>query len=185
MALIHPLLHWGLRFAITYAFCWAILRRPLYAVLPAAFAVVAIKAAQALWEPLAGLTFALVSLLLRPFMALYSDPATRTLGTPHFMVQIADACSGLEGIGLMLVFCTAYLWFCRTQYRFPKVLTIVPVGVLTVYGLNVLRIAILVLIGDAGYTKAAVLGFHSLAGWVGFNVTALGVVILARHLKTA
>ena len=153
----------------------------LFAVVPAAAAVAAIRVSQMLWAPAAELTFRIVVILLRPLRpALVSDPATLTLGTGRFAVQIAEVCSGLEGVGLMLAFCAAWLWFFRREYYFPRALIVVPLGVLLVFLLNAARIAALVLIGDAGYERIATVGFHSQAGWIGFNLAAFGVAILAH-----
>jgi exosortase E/protease (VPEID-CTERM system) len=43
------------------------------------------------------------------------------------------------------------------------------------------RIAALVLIADAGYERIAIVGFHSQAGWIAFNLAALGVAIVAKR----
>jgi len=154
---------------------------PIFAVVPAAAAVAAIKLSQMLWLPAAEITFRLVNLLLKPVLpGLVSDPITRVLGTSRFAVQIAEVCSGLEGVGLMLAFCTAWLWFFRRDYRFPRALVVIPIGVIAVFLLNALRIAVLVLIGNAGYERVAVVGFHSQAGWIAFNLAALGIAILAH-----
>ena len=154
---------------------------PIFAVVPAAAAVAAIKLSQMLWLPAAEITFRLVNLLLKPVLpGLVSDSITRVLGTSRFAVQIAEVCSGLEGVGLMLAFCTAWLWFFRRDYRFPRALVVIPIGVIAVFLLNALRIAVLVLIGNAGYERVAVVGFHSQAGWIAFNLAAFGIAILAH-----
>ena len=49
------------------------------------------------------------------------------------------------------------------------------------YLLNAVRIAALVLIGSAGAREIAVGGFHSQAGWIAFNVVALGFSVAARR----
>jgi exosortase E/protease (VPEID-CTERM system) len=154
---------------------------PVFAAAPAAAAVAAIKLSQMLWVPAAEITFRFVNVILRPLLpGLVSDPAARILGTSRFAVQIAEVCSGLEGVGLMLAFCTAWLWFFRHEYRFPRALLVIPIGVIAVFVLNALRIAVLVLIGNAGYERVAVVGFHSQAGWIAFNVAAFGIAILAH-----
>jgi exosortase E/protease (VPEID-CTERM system) len=154
---------------------------PLFAVIPAAAAVAAIRASQMLWAPAAALTFRLVKVLLHPLLpGMRTDPVSLTLITDHFAVQIAEVCSGLEGVGLMLAFCVAWLWFFRREYFFPRALIVVPLGVLVVFLLNAVRIAALVLIGDAGYERVATVGFHSQAGWIAFNLAAFGVAILAH-----
>ena len=155
---------------------------PWIALLPAAAAVLAIKGSQLLWNPAAQITFRLVEIIVRPFCPLlHSDLTTRTLTADHFEVTISEMCSGLEGVGLMLAFCTAWLWYFRREYYFPRALMIVPLATLLVFFLNAARIAALVLIGNAGYVGVATVGFHSQAGWIAFNLAAFGVAILARR----
>jgi exosortase E/protease (VPEID-CTERM system) len=155
---------------------------PVYALLPAGGALLAFKFSQMLWAPAAELTFRLVRLFARPFSpALRSDAATLTLITDHFEVQISQVCSGLEGVGLMLAFCAAWLWYFRREYIFPRALLILPVAVVLIFLLNAVRIAALVLIGDAGYQQIATVGFHSQAGWIAFNFAAFGVAFFARN----
>ncbi len=154
---------------------------PMFAIVPAAAAVAAIKLSQMLWVPAAEITFRLVNLMLKPVLpGLESDSAARVLGTSRFAVQIAEQCSGLEGVGLMLAFCAAWLWFFRREYHFPRALVVIPIGVLAVFLLNALRIAALVIIGNAGYERVAVVGFHSQAGWIAFNLAAFGIAVLAH-----
>jgi CAAX prenyl protease-like protein len=155
---------------------------PLYALLAAAAAVLAIQLSQRLWEPCAALTFRLVLLTLRPWLpALHSDFGALTVSTDRFAVTVSEQCSGLEGVGLMLAFCATWLWVFRREYRFPRALVIVPVAVLLAFLLNVLRIAALVAIGDAGYPGIAAVGFHSQAGWIAFNLVALSVAVVAKR----
>jgi exosortase/archaeosortase family protein len=167
------------------AVCIGVLRKtgglPVFAVLPAAAAVAAIKFRQMLWVPAAEITCRFVNLMLKPVLpGLQSDPAARVLGTGRFAVQIAEVRSGLEGVGLMLAFCAAWLWSFRREYRFPRALVVIPIGVIAVFLLNALRIAALILIGNAGYERVAVVGFHSQAAWIAFNLAAFGIAILAH-----
>lgn len=155
---------------------------PLYAFLAAVAAVVAIQLSQRLWEPTAALTFRLVLLALHPMLpALRGNFSSLTLSTDRFAVTISEKCSGLEGVGLMLAFCATWLWYFRREYRFPQALIIVPAAVLVAFALNVLRIAALVAIGDGGYPDVAMVGFHSQAGWIAFNIVALGVAVIAKR----
>jgi exosortase E/protease (VPEID-CTERM system) len=155
---------------------------PLYALIAALAAVVAIQLSQRLWEPTAALTFRLVLLALHPLLpGLQSNFSTLTLATERFAVTISEQCSGLEGVGLMLAFCATWLWYFRREYRFPRALVVVPAALLLAFLLNVVRIAALVAIGDAGYPSIAMVGFHSQAGWIAFNATALGVAVLAKR----
>jgi len=155
---------------------------PWVALLPAAAAMLAFRGSQLLWGPAAQITFRLVQILVRPLCpSLHSDFATLTVATDQFEVRISELCSGLEGVGLMLAFCTAWLWYFRREYYFPRALIIAPLAALLVFFLNAVRIAALVLIGDAGYAQMAIFGFHSEAGWIAFNLAAFGVAILASR----
>jgi exosortase E/protease (VPEID-CTERM system) len=155
---------------------------PAYALIPAAAALAVYKASQLLWGPAAALTFQLVRWIVRPFTpSLVTDSSTLTLITPNFSVQVSEVCSGLEGVGLMLVFCAAWLWYFRREYIFPRALLIVPIAVLVIFLLNALRIAALVFIGDAGHQRIAAVGFHSQAGWIAFNLAAFGVALVTKH----
>jgi exosortase E/protease (VPEID-CTERM system) len=155
---------------------------PLIAAVPAAAALLAIKGSQHLWAPAAEFTFHVVQVMLRPLCpSLRTDTATLTLITDHFSVTVSQICSGLEGVGLMIAFCTGWLWYFRRDYYFPRALLILPVAVALVFLLNAMRIAALVLIGDAGYPRIASVGFHSQAGWIAFNLAAFAVAIGARR----
>ncbi|MDP9014059.1 MAG: exosortase E/protease, VPEID-CTERM system, partial [Pseudomonadota bacterium] len=109
------------------------------------------------------------------------DSSTMTLSTDRFAVEVSEKCSGLEGVGLMLVFCVTWLWYFRREYYFPRALTIVPAALILIFALNAVRIAALMVIGDAGYPSVAMVGFHSQAGWMAFNLVALGVAVFAKH----
>jgi exosortase E/protease (VPEID-CTERM system) len=135
---------------------------------------------QLLWRPFTYLTFVLVKGLLSPFVSgIVANPATATLGTARFVVQIAPACSGFEGVGLILAFAVGWLWFFRRECRFPHALVLIPAGVVTIFLLNAMRIAGLILIGNAGAKQIALGGFHSAAGWIAYNSVALGLSIAA------
>jgi exosortase E/protease (VPEID-CTERM system) len=102
-----------------------------------------------------------------------SDRGTFILGTPSFQVRIAAACSGFEGLALMLAFGGAWLWFFRSELRFPRALLLLPAGLAVVTVLNWVRIVALILIGSAGAPAIATGGFHSQAGWIGFMSAAI------------
>jgi exosortase E/protease (VPEID-CTERM system) len=85
-------------------------------------------------------------------------------------------------MSLILVFTLAWLWYFRSEYRFPRALLLIPLGVTLMFALNAARIAVLVLIGNAGYAEVAEYGFHSQAGWIAFNGVALSFAVLSRRL---
>jgi len=135
------------------------------------------------WKPLARWTLMLAWTLLRPFVpGLTADPSSMSFGTHGFSVEVAPACSGYEGIGLILAFTTGWLWFFRREWRFPRALLLIPAGVATIWVFNAMRVAGLVLIGVAGAPDIAMQGFHSHAGWIAFNVVALGTCLAARRI---
>lgn len=137
-----------------------------------------------LWEPTAGFTFILSKAVLTPFVSsVIADPATRILGTPRFDVQIAPECSGLEGVGLILAFSLCLLWLFRREFRFPRAYLLLPVGVIAIFLLNAVRIAALILIGNAGAPQIATGGFHSQAGWILFNAVALAYCVGATRIS--
>ncbi len=130
-----------------------------------------------LWHSLARYTFAVVEWTLRLiYPSTLSDPARLIVGTPTFKVAISPECSGYEGIGLIVGFLGIYLWLCRRELRFPAALMLLPIGAMTIWIVNALRIVALVAIGTSGWPAIARGGFHSQAGWIAFNVIALGFV---------
>jgi exosortase E/protease (VPEID-CTERM system) len=131
------------------------------------------------WRPLAGGTFLLARLILSGFYdEVVLDPVKHVLGTPNFLVAIAPECSGYEGIGLITVFLAIYLWLFRNEVKFPRALVLFPLGALTIWLANAVRIAVLVAIGSSFSREVAVGGFHSQAGWIVFAMIALAIVFL-------
>jgi exosortase E/protease (VPEID-CTERM system) len=129
------------------------------------------------------LAFHSVYFVLRPVLPdVFADPETYVLGTPRFAVRIAESCSGLEGMGLVLVFTVVWLWFFRKESRFPQALLLIPCALVSVWLLNIARIAMLILIGNAGSREVAMVGFHSQAGWIAFTAVALGFSMATRKL---
>jgi exosortase E/protease (VPEID-CTERM system) len=102
------------------------------------------------------------------------DPSNFTIGSGQFMAQVYDSCSGVEGLGLVLVFTGMWLWFFRREIRFPQALVLLPAALTAMWVLNVLRISALVVVGVRWGGEAAVYGFHSEAGWIAFTAVALG-----------
>jgi exosortase E/protease (VPEID-CTERM system) len=139
--------------------------------------------AQMLWPPLRHYTFDTVELMLRALgLSVVSDPGQSLLGTPRFVVRIAPACSGLEGIALICAFVAVYLWLYRSEYRFPAALVLIPVAIVSIWILNAVRITALILIGQ-WYSEVAAAGFHTVAGWIFFNLTAFGLVSVSRRAR--
>ncbi len=139
--------------------------------------------AQSVWLPLAQMTFWCTRLLLSLIYAdVYYDMEKTLVGANDFAVQIAPVCSGYEGMALIAVFVTVYLWLFRADLRFPGALLLLPVGVIVIWLANVWRISTLVAIGASMSPEIAVTGFHSQAGWITFSIVALGTIALSHRL---
>jgi CAAX prenyl protease-like protein len=104
------------------------------------------------------------------------------IGTPRFSVSVGAPCSGIEGLALVLVFTIVWLWFFRRENRFPRALALIPCALACAFLLNVVRIAALILIGNAGAPEVAFVGFHSQAGWIAFTLVALAFSMATQRL---
>ena len=133
--------------------------------------------AEEFWLPLAHMTFRVVEWLLGWFYStVVARPSDLVLGTDSFTVQVAPTCSGYEGMGLVAVFVGAFIWWFRRELRFPQSILLLVIGVLAVWLANAVRIAALIAIGASVSPSIALGGFHSQAGWIAFNLVALGVI---------
>jgi exosortase E/protease (VPEID-CTERM system) len=137
-----------------------------------------------LWLPLGQATFWTVSAILKLATSdVFCDAQNLVIGISDFRILIAPACSGYEGIGLILMFLGVYVWLFRADLRFPQVFLLFPLGALLIWLANALRIAALIGIGAAGWEDVALGGFHSQAGWLAFNGLALGFVVLTNKVQ--
>jgi len=180
-AFIPPAAAWQLLLQTGYS--W------IYALLAGAAAWRLVPVAWSVWNTsqgraLTGVTFDFVQLLLRSvFPGVVADRANLIIGTPRFTVQIGDACSGFEGLGMILVFSLLWLWFFRQEIRFPQALWSVPAGLLLMWVLNAFRIVLLIAIGHFGAERIALGGFHSQAGWIAFSGVTLAYAAVLQHSR--
>jgi len=138
------------------------------------------RLAQLLWKPLGVSTLWLVRFILKLFSEdVVCQPAERIIGTAAFEVEIAPACSGYEGMGLMLVLMGAFLLISRRTLRFPRALWLLPLGCLLAYLANAVRIAALILLGTHVSEEIALGGFHSRAGVLLFLAVGFGLIGLS------
>lgn len=154
-------------------------RAPWYGAAVSAATILGLLKLNWLVQPWMNLTFRACYRVLRfLFFRPVFDPATFTLGTQRFQVTVSQQCSGYEGVLLILVFSTVWLFFFRREFRFPQALWMVPVGVMASWALNVCRIVALILIGNAGAPRVAIEGFHSQAGWIAFIMLAISLAVV-------
>jgi len=129
-------------------------------------------------------TFDFIHLLLSiVFPNVVANRAKLSIGTSRFAVQIGDACSGFEGLGLVLIFGLLWLWFFREEIRFPQALWSLPAGLLPMWILNAVRIVLLISIGHFGAERIALGGFHSQAGWIAFSGVTLAYAAALQHFR--
>jgi exosortase E/protease (VPEID-CTERM system) len=114
---------------------------------------------------------------------IFADPATFTVGTPRYSIMVAPGCSGVEGLGLVLIFTSLWLWVYRKETRFPQALLLIPCALGCSWLLNIVRLCALILIASAGGSESAQAGFHAQAGWVAFIVIALVFSLVTQKLS--
>lgn len=132
---------------------------------------------------IADMTFSAVTWLIQGLgYTVQANPDTKVIGTDGFAISVAPVCSGIEGVALVIIFVTIYLWLFREQLRFPRALLLYPLGVVASICFNILRITLLLMIGLEGNPELAVGGFHSHAGWLMFTLVAIGLIALAQSV---
>ena len=112
-----------------------------------------------------------------------AHPDERTLGTPRFLVMIRGVCSGMEGLILIGVLTVAWLIFDRRGLRMRRAILLIPLSAVVMWLMNLIRLTILIAIGDAGHPKTALDGFHSQAGWISFNLVSVGFLLVAHRVQ--
>lgn len=137
-----------------------------------------------LWPWLARQTLTTSAWMLSLFASSVEvDLEHASLGAGGFYVEIAPECSGIEGIGLVSVFLSGYLYEFRRSLRFPRALILLPLSILLAWTANALRIAGLVAVGAWISPDVALGGFHSKAGWILFCGLALTLVYVAGRTR--
>ncbi|MDX2201450.1 MAG: exosortase E/protease, VPEID-CTERM system [Hyphomicrobiaceae bacterium] len=135
------------------------------------------------WPILADATLRISAFLVALFVpTVVVDPLERSLGAGTFKVLVDQSCSGYEGLALVAGFVSIYLWTFRSALRFPAAFLLYPIGLVAIWLLNSVRIAVLMLIGATLSPQVAAQGFHSQAGWISFLLVSIGLVIASRRL---
>jgi exosortase E/protease (VPEID-CTERM system) len=137
-----------------------------------------------LWSYFSGLTLQIVHYLLG---LIYSDlvyePLASVVGTKTFPVEVTYACSGIEGVSLIIVFLCLYLWLFRKNLRFPQVFWLLPAGIAAIWLANAVRITLLVVVGSSISPEIAGMGFHAQAGWIAFTLISVSAIALTHQMK--
>jgi len=142
------------------------------------------EVAQAGWLPLAAATLVVTRAALEViFSNVVVDRDRYILGVDDFVVEIAPACGGYEGVGLVAVLIPTFLAAYRQRFRFPQALLLLPLGMIAVWFGNAARIATLIGVGAFVDAELAVGAFHSKIGWVFFTAVTLGVAVLGYNVR--
>jgi exosortase E/protease (VPEID-CTERM system) len=112
-----------------------------------------------------------------------SNFSTFTIGTPEYSITIAPGCSGVEGLGLVLIFTSLWLWVYRKETRFPQAFLLIPAALVCSWLLNIVRLCALISIACAGGSLAFTAGFHAQFGWVAFTLIALFFSLATQRLS--
>jgi exosortase E/protease (VPEID-CTERM system) len=112
-----------------------------------------------------------------------ADPTNFVIGTPGFSVVILPSCAGIEGLGLVFVFTSVWLWHFRRECRFPHALLLIPIAMGCIWVLNIVRLSILIVIGSTISPEVALVGIHSHVGWIAFIVVALTFLAATQRLS--
>jgi exosortase E/protease (VPEID-CTERM system) len=111
------------------------------------------------------------------------DPASFTISTSRIENTVGPGCTGIEGLGLILIFTSVSLWYFRRECRFPRALLLVPCAMASIWLLNIARLCAFVLIGDAYSPEVAEIGFHARAGWIAFTIVALTCSLVIQRFS--
>jgi exosortase E/protease (VPEID-CTERM system) len=159
-------------------------RVPLLALAVGLLSWRAAAAAEGLWGVMsAGTLHAVAWMLRRVSDGVVVDPAQRLIGLGGFEVLVAPVCSGVDGLGLVVLFQVVWLSLARSRLRFPRALVLLPLGAIAALAANVLRITALIMVGASGREELALGGLHSKLGWLLFIGIALGSVALAERVS--
>ena len=167
-------------------FATVLLRGWAYPILAVAVGVLAWRAAagaEELWGVLSGATLRGAALLLRLFNSdVTLGPEPEAIEVGDFGVLITPVCSGADGLGLVFLFQATWIALARERLFVKRSLLLIPLGMALAFAANVVRIAVLLWVGGAGYVELATGGLHSKLGWILFIGIALGTIALAERI---
>lgn len=157
---------------------------PLVALSVGLLAWRAAAAAEGLWGLLSAVTLhAAGALASAAGAAIRVDAARSVIWASGLRIEIAPICSGVDGIGLVVLFQAVWIALARERIRWERALLLLPLGAAAALAGNVLRVAVLTLLAAAGRPDLAFGGFHSKLGWAFFIAIALGSVAVAERSR--
>lgn len=121
------------------------------------------------------------SLLQHFYTVVLSNPEKHLLGTERFEIEVSWLCSGVEGLVLVALLIPLWVLFFRRELIVRRALLVAPVALVLTWFANIVRLAVLIAIGDHGHPLLADVGFHAQAGWVSLNLITLGCLLLVQR----
>lgn len=136
-----------------------------------------------LWGSLSGVTLRGVAWMLRLASDdVFLDEAAKAVGVDGFDVEIAPVCSGVDGLGLVVMFQTLWIAMARSRLRVGRALLLLPVGAVAALAANVVRISALLVVGARGHETLAMGSLHSKLGWFLFLAVAFASIAAAERV---
>ncbi|HEY4002593.1 MAG TPA: exosortase/archaeosortase family protein, partial [Candidatus Xenobia bacterium] len=118
--------------------------------------------------------------LLGAWLDPVADRATFSLGSDRFQAQLTPDCSGWEGMALMGFFVLAYLWIRRQDSTLGQALWMVPGAIFLMWGANLCRIIMLLVMGTNRGPLVAYQVMHAHLGWIVLVTVGAVLVLLAE-----
>ena len=115
-------------------------RAMLMAILTATIIWLAVLMSDKLGGPVADISIKFASEILRWFYSDVSyDFVYKTLGLKSFEIEISPGCSGYEGMVMITVFTSLYIWLFHKHLKFPHVFLLFPVGIVAIWIANLIE----------------------------------------------
>ncbi|HEX6462485.1 MAG TPA: archaeosortase/exosortase family protein [Candidatus Saccharimonadales bacterium] len=163
---------------------WCIHKRPLLAAaLIAVIFYLFLQAIYMLWQPLAAIVlWGVHSLLGLTAIATHILPPNILL-TDKFGITIAEYCSGIESIALFSGLYIIMGLLERHRLRTRRYLILLPLALLVLFGINIVRIFMLIMAGYYINAEIAFSLFHTYAGMLLFIVySAIFWALAYKHI---
>jgi len=137
---------------------------------------------QQFWGSMTELTFGATQFLLEIFYDdIFVDIPQSKLGINKFWVHIAPICSGIEGAVIAVSVAALYLYFSKEHLKIPHAFILLPIAAIISIFLNIIRITLLIILGEEISPALAIGGFHSVAGWISAVLVSLLIVFVFSH----
>ena len=108
-----------------------------------------------------------------------SDPI---FGTAQFEVVVGTSCAGYEGMTLIIILLTFYIYIQHENLKIARSMMLIPIAAFMMFLLNGLRIFVLVAIGHYWSPEVAINGFHTVGGWLNLLVVFILSLLLMNYM---